>query len=59
MRPRRRGYLGVEPVVLVEVSLFFFFAFFLLFLVVPDMPASAPPLALAFGPVPVSVLPPV
>src|SRR5207249_3044930 len=53
-------YFGVEPAsVLVDVLLFFFFPFFLLFLLVPDMPASAPPLALAFGPVPVSVLPPV
>ena len=52
-------YFGVEPAsVLVDV-LDFFFAFFLLFLLVPDIPASAPPLALAFGPVPVSVLPPV
>jgi hypothetical protein len=59
MRLSRRVYFGVDPVVLVEVLLFFFFAFFLLFLPVPDIPASAPPLALAFGPVPASVLPPV
>ena len=55
----RRDYFGIEPASVVDVLLFFFFAFFLLFLLVPDMPASAPPLALAFGPVPVSVLPPV
>ena len=60
MRLSRRAYLGVDPVVLVEVLLFFFFFFaFLLFLPVPDVPASAPPLALAFAPVPGSVLPPV
>ncbi len=58
MRLSRGAYLGVDPVVLVEVLFFFFFFFaFLLFLPVPDIPASAPPLALAFGPVPGSVLP--